>query len=124
MLDGRLWRCMLRHGTVPLVKVVLLGDGNSRDNMHQPPKQHSDPVYKTDVVHSSYGLSFRECIQLDLTGISHSRDDDVPDHVRQDPLRVFLTTYALHNHGKRVMSPHGEFVPDIVRQKCYKNRHF
>lgn len=48
---------MLRHRAVPLIKVVLLDNGNGRDNMYESPKQYGNLAHKTDVVHRSYRLS-------------------------------------------------------------------
>ena len=50
---------MLRRRAVPLVEVVLLGNGNGRDDMNEPPEQHGDLACETDVVHRSYGLYIR-----------------------------------------------------------------
>lgn len=69
---------MLLGGAVPLVKVVLLGDRDSRYDVNEPPKQHGDLVRKTDVVHHSHRLSSQ----------AHSRstemgEDGGLDHVHQ-----------------------------------------
>ena len=48
---------MLRRRAAPLVKMVLLDNGNGRDDMYEPPEQHGDLVCETDVVHRSYELS-------------------------------------------------------------------
>ena len=48
---------MLRRRAVPLVEVVLLGNGNGRDDVDEPSEQYGDLAWETDVVHRRHGLS-------------------------------------------------------------------
>ena len=70
---------MLRRRAVPLVEVVLLGNGNSGDDMDEPPKKYGDLACETDVVHRRYRLSCET--HPSQVGVSASRSHESGSHL-------------------------------------------